>query len=56
MDLSHPKGSSINDGIDSELCSLSYASIDDAVVTILQKGEGTLLAKLHLESAYRIVP
>lgn len=59
MDLSHPKGSSNNDSIDSELCSLSYASIDDAVANILQKGEGTvgtLLAKLDLESAYHIVP
>lgn len=56
VDLSHPKGFSINDGIEPELCSLSYASIDDAVSIILQKGQGTLLAKLDLESAYRIIP
>ena len=56
VDLSYPKGSSVNDGIESELCSLSYASVDDAVSIILQKGQGTLLAKLDLESAYRIIP
>ena len=26
VDLSHPKGTSVNDGVESELCSLSYAS------------------------------
>ena len=56
VDLSHPKGASVNDGIEQDLCSLSYASIDDAVSMVLQKGRGTLLAKLDLESAYRIVP
>ena len=56
VDLSHPKGSSVNDGISSQLCSLSYASIDDAISTIIQLGRGTQLAKLDLESAYRIVP
>ena len=56
VDLSHPKGVSVNDGIESELCTLSYASVDDAVSVILQKRQGTLLAKLDLESAYRIIP
>lgn len=56
VDLSHPPGYSINDGIQPELCSLSYASIDDAIVIITQLGRGTKLAKLDLESAYRIMP
>ena len=30
-DLSSPHGRSVNDGIDKELCSLSYTSIDDVV-------------------------
>ena len=30
VDLSHPKGASMNDGIEADLCSLSYVSIDDA--------------------------
>ena len=38
VDLSDPEGSSINDGILSELCSLSYVSIDDAAKLVLRKG------------------
>ena len=29
LDLSHPEGSSVNDGIDPSLCSLQYTSVDD---------------------------
>ena len=46
VDMSHPKGGSINDGISPELCSLAYASIDDAVNIILQQGRGSELAKI----------
>ena len=34
-DLSSPKGESVNDGIRSEICSVSYASTDDAVRCII---------------------
>ena len=30
LDLSHPAKASVNDGIDPELCSLSYVSVDQA--------------------------
>ena len=56
VDLSAPKGFSVNDGIPSELCSLSYASVDDAVQRIMSYTRGALLAKLDIESAYRIIP
>ena len=56
MDLSSPKGSSVNDGISSDLCSLSYISIDDVSRVIASFGRGTLLAKIDIRSAYRIVP
>lgn len=56
MDLSDPENRSVNSGIDSALCSLSYITVDDAVAIILEKGRGTMLAKLDLESAYRIMP
>ena len=56
MDLSHPPGISVNEGIQPELCSLSYASVDDAVAIIIRLGKGAKLAKLGLESAYRIIP
>jgi hypothetical protein len=55
-DLSSPNGTSINDGIDSQLCSLSYASVDDAVKCIAHLGKGTKLAKFDIASAYRVVP
>ena len=56
LDLSDPSGGSVNDGVDPTLCSLSYKTVDDAVKMIVQKGRGTLLAKLNLENAYCIVP
>ena len=56
VDLSDPAGFSVNDGIDRELCSLKYMSVDDAVRSILDLGLGTLIAKLDIESAYRIIP
>ena len=46
VDLSAPKGFSVN-GILSELCSLSYASVDDAVQRIMRYSRGALLAKLE---------
>ena len=51
MDLLCPTGSSINDGIPSTLCSLSYVTIDDAIQKILQYGRGTMLAKIDIQSA-----
>ena len=56
VDLSHPEGASVNDGIEPELCTLSYTSVDEAVRQIRWRGRGTLMAKLDVESAYRMVP
>ena len=56
LDLSHPEGSSVNDGIDPSLCSLTYTLVDWAAKIILATGRGALLAKVDLESAYRMVP
>ena len=56
VDLSHPKGASVNDGIESELCSLSYTSVDAAVRIITAMGPGVRLAKFDIESAYRLIP
>ena len=55
VDLSHPNGWSVNDGIQPELCSLSYTSVDEALRLILPLGPGTQLAKFDIESAYRLV-
>ena len=56
VDLSYPKKASVNDGIDLDLCSLVYTSVDEAVNRVLQRGRGTQLAKLNIASAYRIIP
>ena len=53
LDMSHPKGSSINDGIDKQLCSLSYIKVDDVVQHIIALGRG---CKLDIESAFRNIP
>ena len=55
VNLSAPDGSSVNDGIDKELASVSYTSVDDIVTTILQLGRGALLAKMDIKQAYRNV-
>ena len=46
----------MNDGVSPSLCSVSYASVDDAVRCILALGQGALLAKFDIASAYRMVP
>ena len=56
VDLSSPKAKSVNDGITSELCSLLYARINNALEIIPTMGLGTLLTKVDLQDAYRIVP
>ena len=55
-DLSFPEGTSINDGIRPELCSLTYTSVDRVAREAEQLGPGALLAKVDIKSAYRLVP
>ena len=56
VDLSHPVGFSVNDEIPKDLCSLSYITVDIAVQHILSLGPGSLLAKLDVKSAFRLLP
>ena len=56
VDLSSPTEASVNDGIAQGLCSLKYASVDEAVSLIRQLGRGTKLVKIDIKDAYRIVP
>jgi len=55
-DLSHPSGSSVNDGIPPQLCTLTYVTIDDAILNILKSGRNTMLAKIDIKSAFRLLP
>ena len=56
VDLSHPRGHSVNDGIPKSLCSLKYVTIHEAIQGILQLGWGALLAKIDIKSAFRLLP
>ena len=55
-DLSFPHGQSVNDGIDASLCSLSYITVDKVAEIAVRLGKGSLLAKIDIESAYRLIP
>ena len=39
LDLSSPESASINDGINPDLCSLTYASMDDAARLVVEAGK-----------------
>ncbi len=56
VDLSSPGGHSTNDGISSDLCSLRYSSVDDALEYIWAFGRHTQLSKIDLKNTYRILP
>ena len=56
IDLSSPVGWSVNDGIEKELCSMSYVSIDQVVDCILNFESGALMAKIDIKQAYRNIP
>ncbi len=56
VNLSAPEGHSVNDGIDRELSSVAYTSVDDVVRRVLAVGEGALIAKADVKAAYRNIP
>ena len=55
-DLSFPPGRSVNDGIDPDICSLVYTTVDEVAACAASLGAGALLAKVDIESAYRLIP
>ena len=55
-DLLYPPGYSVNDGIDPDLCSLSYCTVDHVAAVAAAYSRGALLAKIDIESAYRLIP
>ena len=63
--MRRPKGSTLsiykspfhtNDFIEKELSTLSYISIDNIAQVVLQLGKGTLLGKMDVKEAFRLVP
>ena len=53
LDLSSPEGASVNDGIEK---THSYATVDEAAGQEARLGRGTLIAKVDIKTAYRLVP
>ena len=56
VDLSAPNGASVNDGIGADVCSMMYASVDNAVSITQHLGQGAQLVKMDLKDAYCIIP
>ena len=56
LDLSFPKDHSVNAGISTDLCSLTYVTIENAIQRILSLGPHSLLAKIDIQSAFRLIP
>ena len=55
IDLSHPADHSVNDGIPKSLCTLSYITIDTTIGNILELEQGSLLAKIDIKHAFRLL-
>ena len=56
LDLSSPRGSSINEFISSTDFSVRYSSFDDAVQLVSDIGPSCVLAKLDIKHAFRLCP
>ena len=56
LDLSSPKGFSVNDGINKNDYSVSYSSFDDAVKLVTRLGRNCFMAKLDIKHAFRLCP
>lgn len=54
--LSFPHGGSVNDAIPEAFCRVQYQLFDQAVLLIHDFGPGALMAKLGIESAFRLLP
>ena len=47
---------SVKDSISKNLSSIKYIMIDNAIQEILKLGRGTMLAKIDIQSAFRLLP
>ena len=56
IDLSYPKLHNVNDGIPKHLCSITYVMVDDTITKILESGQDTIIAKVDIKHAFRLLP
>ena len=53
--LSYPENKSVNSFIDPEECTVVYTSLDEVLQKIANMRKGTLLAKMDIKSAFRLM-
>ena len=56
MDLSQPRGLSINEFISKEEFPCKYTPFDEATRLVRQSGKGSFLTKIDIKHAYRLLP
>ena len=56
LDLSSPRGSSINEGIDHDEFSVQYSTFDDALALLRRLGRGSVMSKFDIRHAFRLCP
>ena len=56
VDLSSPRGFSINDGISPDFSTLSYTPVDHLASLVLSHGRGAFLVKADIKEAYHMIP
>ena len=56
VDLSSPKGHSINNNLCRHLTRVAYSSVEDATMLMQALGPGTMLAKINIRNACHIIP
>ena len=56
LDLSSPRGSSVNEGIDNHTFTVKYCSIDDALDMVHSLGPSAFMAKADIKHAFRLCP
>ena len=56
VDMSSPRSASVNDNIQRQYTHVAYSSVEDAAHLMQHCGPSSLLAKIDIQEAYRIVP
>ena len=56
MDLSQPRGQSINEGIDKNQYSVQYTHFDEATKLVRSTGKNCLMSKVDIRHAFRLLP
>ena len=54
--LSYPPNASVNDYIDPKFCHVKYTQFDEAIKLVQDLGQGCLLGKSDIKSAFRLIP